>query len=238
MKSLTLDSFIASDEDIEINQYRILSGLKEFSSSFNCNKLYPSLSNLIFLSSQLEEVLHKKSNVSLSLPKGIKDGKYAKNAFVELVDENPEDKNYMFDLIEWALPIFKDLIHEAYILYDFIDESIEINDIGISSLYKNEGYMFVQDNQSSMLRIFQYECSDYSTDSKPFYSLKTKFVDSANPINYPGQAEYIKSILVKKYNLHPNVSAFHCKTELDFPFSETIFPIAKRKLLGYISDLI
>ncbi len=238
MKSLTLDSFISSEEDIEINQYRILSGLKEYTREFHRNKLYPSLSELVFLSSQLEEILHKKSSVKLSLPKGIKGGISQKNVFVEIVDENTEGKNYHFDLIDWAIPIFKDLIHEAYILYDFIDESIKIKDVGVSSLYLDEGYMFVQDNENSKLQIYQYECSDYSSNSKPFYSLKTKFIESANLAKYPGQAEYLKSALIQKYNLQSNISVFHCTTELDFPYNESIFPVAKRKLLGYLTDLL
>lgn len=238
MKPLTLESFISSEEDIEINQYRILSGLKEYSKEFNRNKLYPSLSDLVFLSSQLEEVLHKKSNISLPLPKGIKGGISPKNVFIEIVDENTEGKNYQFELIDWALPIFKDLIHEAYILYDFIDESIKITDVGVSSLYLDEGCMFVQDNENSRLQIYQYECLDYSSNSKPFYSLKTKFIESANQIKYPGQAEYLKSVLVKKYNLQSNISVFHCKTELDFPYNESVFPITKRKLLGYLTNLL
>lgn len=238
MKSLTLESFVSSEEDIEINQYRILSGLKEFRTEFNRNKLYPSLSELVFLSSQLEEILHKKSNLNVALPKGIKGGSPAKNVFVEIVDDAVERKDYLINLIEWALPIFKDVIHEAYILYDFIDESVNIKEIGISPLYKNEGYMLVQDNENSRLQIYRYECADYSSNSKPFYSLKTKFIDAARPINFSGSVEYLKLELSKKYQDRSNIAAFLCETELDFPYNESIFPIAKRKLLGYLSDLL
>lgn len=238
MKSLTLDSFISSDEDIEINQYRILSGLKEYSNEFNRNKLYPSLSELVFLASQLEQVLHKKSSLSLTLPKGIKGGTPGKDVFVELVEENAEKKNYLFDLIDWAIPVIKELIHEAYILYDYVDESIKISRVGISSLFKNEGYMFVQDNKNSKLHIYRYECADYSTSNKPFYSLKTKYIESAQPITHRSQAEYLKSELVRKFQIPANTTVFLCATDSDFPYSESVFPIAKRKLLGLLSDLL
>ncbi len=238
MKSLSLESFVSSEADIEINQYRILSGLKEFRAEFNKNKLYPSLSELVFLSSQLEEVLNKKSNLNVALPKGIKGGMPSKNVFIEIADDVVEKKDYQYNLIEWALPIFKDIIHEAYILYDFVDESINIKEIGLSPIYKDEGFMFVSDNENSKLNIYRYECADYSTNSKPFFSLKAKYLESARPINFSGSAEFLKMELCKRYQERSNIAAYLCETDLDFPFNETIFPIAKRKLLGYLSDLL
>ncbi len=235
MKSLNLDSFISKETDIEKNQYRILSGLKEFRLEFNLNKLYPSLSELVYLSSQLEEVSDRKGNFNIPLPKGIKGKSKDKNIFIEIVDQQNIQKDYLFDLINWTIPLIKNLIDEAYILYNFVEDNMEIIEVGVRPVFKNEGYLLVPDHSNNILKIFRFENSIYSSDARPFHSLKTHFIQNSKPLNFSGAEEFVKLELIKKYNEKPNVATYLCNTELDFPFDETIFPIAKRKLLDYLS---
>ncbi len=236
MKCLTIDSFVAKETDIELNQYKILSGLKEYRAEFNKNRLYPALSELVYLSSQLEEILERKGGIGLPLPKGIKNSHNEKNVFVELIDQAKEHKEYLFDLIDWSIPVIKSLIDEAYLVYNFVDENMTIEEVGISPILKNEGYILVSDAQHSVLHIHRYECSSYSSGETPFHSLKTRFVQTAPPLNFSSESEFVKIELVKKYRDKPNIATYLCNTELDFPFSETIFPVAKRKLLDFITD--
>ncbi len=235
MKTLNLDSFISKETDIEINQYKILSGLKEYRSEFNLNKLYPSLSELVYLSAQLEEVFDKKNNISIPLPKGIKSKAKDKNIFIEIIEQPSEQKEYLYDLIRWSIPLIKNLIDEAYILYNFVEDNMEIFEVGVKPIFKNEGYLLVPDNVQEVLQIHRYECSIYSSDARPFHSLKTRFVHNSKQLNFSGAEEFLKLELVKKYKDKPNIATYLCNTDLDFPFDETIFPIAKRKLLDYLS---
>ena len=238
VKQLTIDSFISNETDVELNQYKILSLLKEYRSEFNRNKLYPALAELVYLSSQLEEILDKKSNLSLPLPKGIKNGISEKNVIIELIDQSTEHRDYLYDLIEWALPVIKNLIDEAYVLYNFVEDNMGIEQVGIPPLYKDEGYLFVPDNCLSLLQIYRFECSIYSPGNKPYHSLKTRFVQTSKSLNFSGSADFVKIELVKKYKDPPNIATYLCYINLDFPYTETIFPIAKRKLLNYISENI
>ncbi len=238
MKQLQLDSFISSNTDIEFNQYKILSGLKEFRREFNKNKIYPSLAELVYLSSQLEEIIHKKNNnLSIPLPKGLKGTKQNdKNIIIEIVENHGEKGEYFYELIEWSLPQIKNLIDEAYILYDFVEKNIVIEEVGIVPFKKDEGYFMIPDNSVDMIQIYKYECSVYSPGNKPFRSLKTNFLTATKNIEYYGSAEFIKLELIRKYKERPNIAAYLCNLNIDFPFNETIFPIAKRKLLSHISD--
>ncbi len=236
MKQLNLDSFSSKDADIEINQYKILSGLKEYRAEFNKNRLYPYLAELVYLSSQLEEILGRKALMNLPLPKGIKNGAKDKNVFVEIVDKPVENKEYYYDLIEWALPKIKEVIEEAYIFYNFVENNMMIQEVGTPPIYKNDGLLFVADNFHTVLQIHRYEYSVYSSTAKPFSSLKTTFVEIADALNFDGEEEIVKINLVKKYKEKPNIATFLCKCEFDFPFDQTIFPIAKRKLLNYLAE--
>ncbi len=237
MKQLQLDSFISINSDIEFNQYKILSGLKEFRKEFNKNKIYPSLAELVYLSSQLEEVIHKRNNnLSIPLPKGLKGTKQKdKNIIVEIVEHSVEKSEYFYELIEWSLPQIKSLIDEAYILYDFVERNIQIEEVGIAPFNKDEGYFLIPDNLVNMIQVYKYECSVYSPGNKPYRSLKTNFVTATKNLEYYGSPEFIKLELIRKYKDRPNIAAFICKINVDFPFNETIFPIAKRKLLSHIS---
>jgi hypothetical protein len=236
VKQLNLDSFSSKDVDIEINQYKILSGLKDYRTEFNRNRLYPYLAELVYLSSQLEEILARKPILSLPLPKGIKTSAKDKNVFVEIVDKPIENKEYYFDLIEWALPKIKEVIDEAYIFYNFVEENMVIHEVGTPPIYKNDGFLFVADNSHTVLQIHRFEYSVYSSTAKPFSSLKTSFVEIADALNFDGEEEIVKVNLVKKLGEKPGIATFLCKSEFDFPFDQTIFPIAKRKLLNHLAE--
>ncbi len=236
LKSLNLDSFISRETDIEKNQYRILSGLKEFRLEFNTNKLYPSLSELVYLSSQLEEITDRRGNLSIPLPKGIKGKKHDKNVFIEMVEQQNTQKDYLIDLINWTLPLIKDLIEEAYILYNYVEKNMEIIEVGIKPIFRNEGFLLVPNNSQKVLNIYRYQSSIYSSDVRPFQTLKTNFIQNSKPLNFSGAEEFVKLELIKKFSEKPSIATYLCNTELDFPFEETIFPIAKRKLLDYLSS--
>ena len=236
MKQLNLDSFSSKDADIELNQYKILSGLKNYRAEFNRNRLYPYLAELVYLSSQLEEILGRKGLVSIPLPKGIKNSDKEKNVFVEIVDKPVEVKEYYYDLIEWALPKIKEVIEEAYIFYNFVEESMLIHEVGTQPVYRNDGYLFVPDRSHTVLQIHRYEYSVYSSNAKPYSSLKTSFVEIADELNFDGEEEIVKINLVKKYKEKPNIATYLCTSEFDFPFDQTIFPIAKRKLLNHLAE--
>ena len=236
MKNLTLDSFCSKEADIEINQYKILSGLKHYREEFNRNRLYPYLTDLVNLSSQLEEVFEKRAQLTAPLPKGIKNGEKEKNVFVEIIENPVEVKDYLYDLIEWALPQIKQVIEEAYVFYNFVEDNMNVHEVGAVSEFKNNGFFFVPDNAHKVLQIHRYDYYLYSFDSKPFSSIQTCFVEIEEQLKFKGEEEIIKFNLVKKYKENPNVAAYICENEYDFPFEETIFPIAKRKLLSHLDE--
>jgi hypothetical protein len=238
MKQLQVDSFKCSNSDIEFNQYKILAGLKEYRTEFNKNKIYPALAELVYLSSQLEEILNKKNNsLSIPLPKNIK-GKNIndKNVFVEVISQTAEKNDYFYELIEWALPQIKDLISEAYIIYDFVDKNLKIESVGNNNLNDHLGYLIIPDNSIDLLQVFKYDCVAYTNDSQPYRSLKTSFLTTIKNLNYYGSIEMVKKELLRNYKENPEIATYFCDTDLDFSFNDTIYPIAKRKLLTYLFD--
>ena len=235
MDNLRLENFLSADTDFEINQYKILGGIKGYHSELNKKKIYPALAELINLDSMLEEIFNNKSKLEGSFPKQIVDYDFKdKRIIFEPVDKSSYNMEILFELIEWALPFIKKEIEEAIVLYDFVEKNIEIEHVGIMPLYKDEGYFIITDNKESKLQVHRFECSIFSSKSEKYRSLKTKLVHEVESI-LENSPESIKLNLIKEYKDLPNPATFICDTDLDFPFSETIFPIAKRKLMARVA---
>jgi hypothetical protein len=236
MKTLTLNTFTSSVDDIEISQYKILSSLRDYQAEFNKNKLFPALSELTYLYSTLEELLAHKSCFNLLLPNGISSMNKSKNSFIEIVDQSTEQRDYVYDLIEWALPVIQNLIDEAHIIYYFILDNLSIKQKGISVLDNKSGYLLVPDNLTSQLNVYRFDTVENFRDNKSNYILNTEYLQSTKLANLPSITWYIEKELKNKYFRDENTSSYLCHTDLDFPYNETMFPLARTKLLSFISD--
>ncbi len=236
MNRLTIDNFISFDPDWEISQYKILSGIKEYSAQFNKNKLYPALAELINISTRLETIVNNNSDIKLWVPKIIKSGEVRnRNIIYETADKLVNEKEYLHELINWALPHINLLIEEGLILYEFVEENMEIAPVGHLPEFKEEGYFFIPDNLKQILIINKYECSLFSSGKKPMRSLKTRIVKTIEQSKISQSYETIKFDVMRTNRELNNQAAYICETDLEFPFAETIFPIAKSKLLAILS---
>ena len=72
MEPLTLDIFFDSETDLELNQYRILAGIKKAITEFGQKKIYPSLATLIKLNRELNQIKDERNNLKQKFPKQIK----------------------------------------------------------------------------------------------------------------------------------------------------------------------
>ncbi len=237
MEGLKLETFLSADRDLEMNQYRVLGGIKEYHSELTKKKVYPTLAELIHLASILENIMENKSKLNNAFPKHIKDFDL-KNQKVnfETIGKFAPDVEFLFELINWAYPLIKNEIEEAIVLYDFVEDNIEIGNVGLVPLNKNEGYFLVPSNKDSKIQVHRFESTIFSSESEKYRSLKTKLVQEIEKAVVEKSPESIKLDLIKQYTDLPNPATFICDTDLDFPFDETIFPVAKRKLMTMVAS--
>jgi len=236
MNRMSLDTFISGERDLELNQYKVLGGLKEYRAEFNKKKLYPAIADLVNLADQLQEIIKQKNNLEISFPKYIKeyDVKNKKIIYDSLEKLSPNIE-FLFDLVEWALPKITEAIEEGLAIHEYVDENLSIEQVGILPLYKEEGYFIIPDNVGLILQIHRFECSLFSSEIEKFRALKTKFIKTIEKVVIDKTPETIKLDLIKEFEDLPNPATFVCETDLDFPFTETIFPIAKRKLMAQLA---
>jgi hypothetical protein len=238
MEHLSVEIFFDSEIDFEMSQYRILAGIKNACKEFTQNKIYPSLAMLIKLNRELNQLRDERNNLKQNFPKQITGFDINEQKVIYDIITNPEldDKiENIFSLIDWALPRINEAIDEGIALFDFVDENILLRQVGILPIYKEEGYFLITDNIAMELQVHRYECSIFISGDEKFRSLKTEIVKTERQGIIKRLPETIKQEIIKERTDLPNPATFLLDTELDFPFSESIMPVAKRKMISYIA---
>lgn len=229
---LNTDLFTHIETDLESSQYRILAGLKKISADFQMNKIYPHLSNLIELHATLSDILARLRDLRNEFPKRIKKIDFVNQKIEhEVVFVAGSDLKNVENLIEWGLPRIQAKIEEGKTIYEFVDEEIKLEEVGIVPGYTDEGYLFVPDNEESKLLLFQYEVSIFESSNDTYRSLKTAFLKAMEQSLAHRSPNAIKLDLINENKELPNPATYAFSTDLHFPFRETIFPVTKRKLL-------
>jgi hypothetical protein len=233
MRKLTLDTFVSAADDFERSQYQFLSALKSYSEQLHKNKVYPALSELFEISIILEGIINEKSELEKIFPQLIQNKVLARErndsesdpAFIN-------DVNQVFDFINWAYPKIQDVVEEGKVIYSFVKQNLVIEEIGIVPIYKNEGYFFISNPKIDSLQIYRYEVPFLSIDMNTsslmrIYLMHSFIKEEASKETHSS----IKLKLIKEFDDLPNPATFKMECDLDFPFEETILPIAKRRLI-------
>jgi hypothetical protein len=237
MEKLTLENFISAADDFEMSKYIILARLKKYSTMLHQNKLYPALSDLIDIGKVLQELNNQREEISKQFPmQKLKIDIKRTDEEVESVIFNENEVDTVLNLINWASPKIKEAIDEGRAIYDFVDENISIDVIGILPIYINEGYFLITNILKKRSQVYRYYLSIIRENEKPFMTFKTNLVDSfefnESEIKHP---EMLKLGLINKFPDLPNPVLYKIETDIDFPFIETVLPVAKRKLIQQLA---
>ena len=236
MFALNIDFFLPPIEDLEFNQYKILAILKEYSAQLRKNNLYPAFTELNQIDRFLNTFLSKSSAAKNPELKKIK------SLFPETTGTNNEnEKNETqhdpetIELIRWAKPHVEEVMAEGYAIYEYVHSNLHIKTIEPVPSYRDQGYFIVHDYNDAQLLLVEYLCFFFESKKAPVRSLKTKLITQV-PFNenYSSPTE-VGIKLIQKYGTLVNPAIYICDSDLELPFSETIFPIAKSKLLSSLT---
>jgi hypothetical protein len=232
MARLSVDSFLSAASDVELAQYRILSALKSYSDDFNHNRLYPGLMELIELKSALEDLLEGHTKFLNGLPHTIKKIDLKKAEFeYETIDLSCAPVDHVMHLIQWALEPIRKTVDEGAQIFDFVEDNLNIKEVGLLPLRHDEGYCFVPDNHSALLYVLYFHVTVYESGKDKYRSLTTRTIRSLDLADVHRPPESIKLDLIEEHHEFPNPATYVCETDLDFAYAETILPVAKRKLM-------
>ena len=236
LNTLNLDYFLPPIEDKEFSQYKILALLKEYSNQFRQNKLYPALSYLNQIDNLLDSLYIKYQDFNSALFDGLKQpGNKIPDITIVGKDSNKVNNNAAFELINWAKPFVQSAMDEGIAIYEFVYDNIIIEPAGAEPSYNSDGYFIIPDYYSGKLLLVEYSCSIFSSSNAPIKSLKTKRIKQVTLDNINSSIINVGFELIYRYGDLVNPAVYICRTELDFPFTETVFPIAKSKLLSLLT---
>ena len=235
MTGLRLEHFIGAADDLEGAQYRILGGLQRVRKAFSRNIIYPYLGELINLHGSLQGIIRQMDDVR-NAQSGTLTG-IDLEASRLVYDKPPIEAGGMDlvgDLIRWSLPHIQTAIDEGRHIFEFVEENIHLEEVGILPSYIEEGYLMLPDLPNRQLHILQYTLSVFTKAEERFRSLKTAHIKSIAQRGLFLSPQSIKLELLSEKRDLPNPATYFFATSLDFPYEATILPVAKRKLMQYL----
>ena len=144
--------------DFEYKKYQLLAYLKETSSQFKDVKIYPALADLIDHHQTLNELQLGKLELSNLFPKNLEsiDLQQAKLTYSSVIrpGEVMEEVN---KITEFALSEFAFQIEQGKSIYDFVEDQLEFDPVGIIPIYNREGYVLLSQERSSDIHVFRYK---------------------------------------------------------------------------------
>lgn len=220
--------------DFEYKKYILLAYLKDIRLRFEEQKLYPFMADLVFHYQNLLKVKESKELIYELFPKSISraDFKKLKVSYQKIIQDD-EVMQEIEDILTYALPRMKGALTQGRELFELVEHHLEISPVGLTPLYANEGYIFIQVDKVPEVNIFRYQVSVFENAHENYRSINTTYVDKEVK-SIANTYESIKLNLVRKFADLPNPASYLVLSRLSFPLPETLLPVAKRLLIKHI----
>lgn len=235
MKELEKDWLTKGLIDYEYKKYILLSYLQDVQSCFDDRKLYPYLSDLVFHYQNLQSIKQNKELLFENFPHKIAraDFEKLKIHYQKIVDDDSLMKE-LEQILSFAIPTLKNTLNEGKGLYEYIEEQLEVEPIGICPLYANDGYLLINQRTKKTTRVYKYQITVFRNADEKYRGIHTSYLETVEK-NFSSTFESLKLSLIRRYPDMPNPATYLVDIKQDIPFHETAMPMAKRLLVKYIS---
>ena len=235
MNNLSETWFAEGYIDFELKKYTLLAYLQQVNRYFNDNKLYPQLADVIFHYNNLVAFRENKKFLQEHFPKKLSGIQMEKLQFLyEQMVEDDELMKELEEIINYSTSTIKETINNGTEIYEFIEDKLVITPIGLIPLDTNEGYFFLSSGRKNT-RVYYYRLSFFEKHDEKYRSIRTSYIDNQRR-SMSNTYETIKADLIRYRNELPNPAVYAVEIDLNFPYNETLLPIAKRSLVKYISQ--
>lgn len=235
MKTLSETWFAEGRIDFELKKYTLLAYLQEVTRYFNENKLYPQLADIIFHYNNIIAFRENKKYLQEHFPKKMTGIQMEKlQLLYEQMIGDDELMQELEDIIYYSAGKMKNAIQNGTGIYEFVEDKIDIAPVGLVPLNTQEGYFFLSSGNVKSTGVYHYRLSIFEKHDEKYRSIRTLFIDNWKR-SISSTYEHIKSELITRWKDLPNPAVYAIETDLHFPVDETILPIAKRRLVKFIS---
>ncbi len=235
MKSLSQTWFADGYIDFELKKYTLLAYLQEVGKCFNENKLYPQLADVIFHYNNLVAFRENKKYLQEQFPKKLTGLQLEKlQLLYEQMIEDDELMSELEDIIQFAESKMKRTISSGAEIYEFVENKLTIEPVGIIPLDNQEGYFMLCEGSTKSTWVYYYKMMFFEKHDEQYRTIRTEFVNEWKR-SFSYSFQQIKSELIQTRKELPNPAVYSIETEYRFPLEETLLPIAKRSLARFIS---
>ena len=235
MKNLEKDWLTQGLIDFEYKKYILLSYLQGVQSHFQDQKLYPYLSDLVFHYQNLRSIKQNKELLFENFPGKIERADFEKlKIHYQKIVEDDSLMRELEQILGFAIPALQTTLNKGKTLYEYIEEQLEVEPIGVCPLYANDGYLLVNEQRKNTTRVYRYQITVFENVKEKYRGIHTKYLETVEK-KLSRTFENLKMELIKKYPGLPNPATYLVDIKKDIPFHETAMPVAKRLLVKYIS---
>ena len=235
MKTLSETWFAEGYIDFELKKYTLLAYLQEVNRYFDENKLYPQLSDVIFHYNNLRAFRENKQVLQQYFPKRLsKIDMERLQLLYERMVEDEEIMTQLEEIIQYAIDRLAPTIRSGTDIYEFVEDRLSITPVGLLPLDTQEGYMFLSNGISRQTRVYQYRLSIFEKHDEKYRAIKTEYLETFRR-TIAHTYEHIKTDLLRTRTMMPNPAVYSVETDLTYPLEETLLPIAKRRLVRYLT---
>lgn len=235
MKNLSINWFAEGLIDFEYKQYLLLAYLDEVKRLFSESRVYPSFSDLIFHYGNLKNFREAKKSFEQNFSRELTHFDFERLEAVYRAKEEKSDETIdeIDQIIEYAIPQFQFKLDEGKELFDYFNQHLFIEPIGLLPLFKNDGYVFVHLSSSRETHVYQYNISLFYDGPEKLRGVHTHYLTTYQ-LGIATTYENIKMELIKNNSYMPNPATYLIESEVFAPLEDTVLPIAKRKLLAVV----
>lgn len=220
--------------DFEYKKYILLSYLKSVKEKFKSAELYPQLADLILHYHNLNNLKNNKEILYDQFPKKLTglDFKKLELNYQEMMQDDELMKE-INDIINYSMPQIDKAITEGKDIYEFVEDNLEVDTVGLLPIYNKEGYMLLTQDSKKYLKVYRYRVALFEHHNETFRSINTTYI--SNEIKTISHTvESVKLDLIKRFKELPNPATFLFTSRMKFPLKETFLPVAKRLLMRQV----
>src|ERR1700741_3920768 len=161
--------------DFEYKKYMLLGYLKQVKEHFNEHKLYPDFAELIAHYKNLLRLKNNATSLENNFRKNLKgiDYENLKLVYDEQIDNELLDE--LKKIIAFSEPLMANELNKGKSIFDFAEQNILADHIGIMPIYRHEGYFILYPFQSKKITVYNYTFSKVNLLQQEVYGLNTSY---------------------------------------------------------------
>lgn len=237
MFSLSTNWITEGSIDFEYKKYLLLAYLRDIDQCFKSEKLYPPFADLIQHHRNLVNLKYQIEKLENQFPQELKEIDLQQ---MQLLYDKwlKEDKviDELQNIIDFALPNMESKIKNGAEIYDEVEHQLRVFSLGIIPIYKDDGYFIVSDFVKKLMLLYHYQFSIYTNTTAQYRAIKTNFVQSY-PLTISNTYEKVKFDVMAQNKSNPTPATFVVEVKENYPYRETLLPVAKRSLVRFIASI-